>query len=145
MQEYGAGVFYLYLAIDADKLVGNLPGEKDLAANALDGLVEAALTVSPKGKQNSFASRAYASYALAELGTRAPRTLAGAFVRPVGTSGENDFLTASIKRLGDLRTNFDAVYGPCSAKQAHLDAVAGTGSLADIKFLAREAVDAVKR
>lgn len=142
--EYGAGVFYTYIAVDADQLVRNLPNDKDLAADAIAGFVEAALTVSPKGKQNSYASRAYASYALAELGTRAPRTLAGAFLKPVGANGENDFLSASVQRLGDLRKNFDKIYGPCASKHAHLDADAATGSLDEIKALAREAVHAVK-
>jgi CRISPR system Cascade subunit CasC len=46
-----------------------------LAAASAETLVEAVTTVGPKGKQNSFASRAYAGYALAETGSRPPGSL----------------------------------------------------------------------
>jgi CRISPR system Cascade subunit CasC len=143
VQEYGAGVFYLYLCLDASLLVRNLPGDgKALADAAAEALVDAALTVSPKGKQNSFASRAYAQFALAELGSRTPRTLAAAFLKPVGAEGENDYGAASAERLLQLRGKFDDAYGQCWANEAHMDVVAGTGSLAELKALAREAVHA---
>jgi CRISPR system Cascade subunit CasC len=72
VQEYGSGIFYLYLCVNASLLVRNLPGDnKALATAAAEALVDAACTVSPKGKQNSYASRAYASFALAEMGSRA--------------------------------------------------------------------------
>jgi CRISPR system Cascade subunit CasC len=141
--EYGSGTFYLYVCIDADQLVRNLSGDKALAGSTAEAFVEAIMTVSPKGKQNSFASRAYAGFALAELGTRSPRSLAAAFVSPVGTNGENDFDGASKKRLIELRANMDKVYGPCSTKHAVADVATGEGSLAAIKVLAREAIDAV--
>jgi len=142
--EYGAGIFYLYVCLDADQLVRNLSGEKKLASVAAEAFVEAIATVSPKGKQNSFASRAYASFALGELGSRSPRSLAAAFVKPVGADGENDFDGASKKKLTDLRGSFDKVYGQCWNKELVMDVAAGQGSLASLKSLAREAIDAVK-
>jgi CRISPR system Cascade subunit CasC len=144
VQEYGAGVFYLYLCVDASLLVRNLPGDnKALAATAAEALVDAACTVSPKGKQNSYASRAYANFALAEIGSRTPRSLAAAFLKPVGTGTlENDYGTASIKRLLELRANFDRAYGPCWSKDSVMDVFGGNGSLAELKALAREAVHA---
>ncbi len=42
---------------------------KELANKTLRAFTEAALKVSPTGKQNNYASRAYASRALAEKGT----------------------------------------------------------------------------
>src|SRR5580693_3616597 len=66
--EFAAGLFYLYLCIDRDLLVENLGGDEELVAKALRSLAEAAAKVPPSGKQASFASRAYASYALAEKG-----------------------------------------------------------------------------
>lgn len=142
VQEYGAGVFYLYVCLDASLLVKNLANDKDLAAKTAEALVEAATTVSPKGKQNSFASRAHATYALAETTSRTPRSLAAAFLKPVGIAGENDFEAASIKALSDLRDKFTVVYGQHATKEALLNAHAGKGSLADLKALAREAVNA---
>lgn len=144
VQEYGAGVFYLYVCLDADQLVRNLAGDKALAGTTAEAFVEAIATVSPKGKQNSFASRAYASFALGELGSRTPRSLAAAFVKPVGFEGENDFESASKRRLIDLRTNFSRVYDPLAPEPTVLDVAAGTGSLVALKALTREAVNAVK-
>jgi CRISPR system Cascade subunit CasC len=144
VQEYGSGVFYLYLCVDASLLVRNLPGDaKELAMRAAEALVEAACTVSPKGKQNSYASRAYASFALAEMGSRAPRTLASAFLRPVGSGDlENDYGSASIRRLLELRGKFDDAYDKCWTKDAMMDVLAGNGGLEELKALAREAVHA---
>jgi CRISPR system Cascade subunit CasC len=148
--EYGAGVFYLYVCVDVNLLVANLAGDKALATTTLEAFVDALTMVSPKGKQNSFASRAYASFALAELGTRTPRSLAAAFLRPIGTYGDGnvDYGVASRKALLDKRKTFDEVYGQCWTKAAHLDvlvddATTDSGSLAALKALAWEAVDGV--
>lgn len=54
-------LFYTYICIDKDLLVENLGGDEALANQTLRAFTEAALKVSPTGKQNSFASRAYAS------------------------------------------------------------------------------------
>lgn len=142
VQEYGSGVFYIYVCLDASLLVRNLAGDKDLAGNAAEAFVEAVTTVSPKGKQNSFASRAYADYTLAELGTRSPRSLGASFVKPIGADGENDFRTASIDRLTKTRALIDGVYGHVASKTAQLNVLTGEGTLTAIKALAREAVDA---
>jgi CRISPR system Cascade subunit CasC len=142
--EYGAGIFYLYVCVDADQLVRNLSGDKKLAGDTAEAFVEAIATVSPKGKQNSFASRAYASFALGEVGSRSPRSLAAAFVEPVGAKGENDFDGASKEKLKKLRAGFDGAYGKCWTKDHIIDVAAGQGSLAELKTLAREAIDAVK-
>ncbi len=148
VQEYGSGIFYLYVCLDASLLVSNLAGDKALAAKTAEALVEAIATVSPKGKQNSFASRAYASFALAEMGSKTPRSLAAAFLKPVGSGdGANDFGAASKKQLLDLRAKFDSVYGQCWTKDATVDVfgeVSGSNNLASLKALAREAVNAVQ-
>ncbi|MEQ1670270.1 MAG: type I-E CRISPR-associated protein Cas7/Cse4/CasC, partial [Hyphomicrobium sp.] len=47
VQEYGSGVFYLYVCLDASLLVGNLAGDKVLAAKTAEALVDAVTTVSP--------------------------------------------------------------------------------------------------
>ncbi|MEA3277196.1 MAG: type I-E CRISPR-associated protein Cas7/Cse4/CasC [Pseudomonadota bacterium] len=72
-QGFGAGLFYQYVCIDCDRLQGNLGGDTDLAGRATEALIEAAATVAPTGKQNSFASRAWAYFVLAEKGSRQPR------------------------------------------------------------------------
>jgi len=131
--EFAAGLFYLYLCIDRDLLVRNLTVDGDgqagegLVKRALQALTEAATTVSATGKQNSFASRAYASYILAEKGTRQPRSLSVAFLKPV--SGQ-DMLTGAIVALEETRANMDKVYGPLSdVLPCVMNAGKGEGSL----------------
>ena len=69
VQEFGAGVFYLYLCVDRGLLLRNLGDDAQSVRDAsLAALVEAAATVAPGGKQTSFASRARAIYALARKG-----------------------------------------------------------------------------
>lgn len=114
---FGAPLLYLYICIDRDLLVRNLGGDEDLARRGIAALVEAAATVAPKGKQASFASRALASYVLAEVGGHAPHTLAAAFLKPVG--GE-DVLAASIRALEETRAGFRHAYDlPASTRDAH--------------------------
>lgn len=132
--EFAAGLFYLYVCIDRDLLSRNLQGDEELTTKALCALTEAVATVAPTGKQNSFASRAYASYIVAEKGRRQPRSLSAAFLKPV--SGQ-DMLTTAIVALEATRANMDKVYGPLSdVAPCVVNAATGEGSLADLlKFV----------
>src|SRR5258707_15098308 len=82
-------------------------------------------TVSPKGKQPSFAARARAHYVLAEFGNSQPRTLAGAFVKPVQDA---DLATASVWQLENWRTKLDHAYGPAAEASTTMDVAAGRGT-----------------
>lgn len=124
--EFGAGLYYLYLCIDRRLLVKNLGGDENLGKRGLAALVEAAATVAPHGKQASFASRARASYLLAEAGDQQPRSLAVAFLQPIEPPG---MLERAIQALKDTRSSMDVVYGQCWSADAELDAVHTSGSL----------------
>ncbi|UYG07596.1 type I-E CRISPR-associated protein Cas7/Cse4/CasC [Halomonas sp. M4R1S46] len=106
---FGAGLFYGYVCIDRRQLIDNLNGDEALADRAIAALVEAAVKTSPKGKQNSFGSRAHASYVLAEKGDQQPRSLSAAFLRPI--PGQDQALDA-ISRLERQAQAFDDAYGP---------------------------------
>ena len=133
-QGFGAGVFYLYACIDRALLARNLDGDDGLAATAVAALAEAAATVSPTGKQASFASRARAHYVLAERGDSQPRTLGVAFARAVP---EHHPVEASITRLREWRDAMDRAYGPCAAAHNEMT-VGGAGTLAEILDFCRE-------
>ena len=133
--EYGAGIFYLYVCIDRQLLLDNLSGDKGLMSKTLESLVECASTVSPGGKQASFASRAYASYILAEKGDKQPRSLSSAFIDPVEGSG---MLEKAIQKLNESRDGFDKVYGACASDSISMNAVSGEGSLDAIKKFVSE-------
>ena len=114
--EFAAGLFYLYLCIDKELLINNLSGDEALANKALAALIESAATVSPRGKQNSFGSRARTSYLLCETGNQQPRSLSVAFLKPVS---KGDMLASARKRIDNTVKNMDQVYGLCADKRCH--------------------------
>jgi len=126
---FGAGVYYLYICINRELMDKNLGGDSALRNRALEALMHAVAKVSPTGKQNSFASRAYASYVLAEKGNQQPRSLALAFVKPVNAA---DQLDQAIRVLTNKRDNLDKVYGACAADRKALNAETGEGSLDEL-------------
>ena len=125
---FGSALFYSYICIDYDLLVKNLNQDAELAKKAIRALGEAAATVTPTGKQNSFASRAYASWALAEIGEFQPRSLVSAFYRPI--SGP-DVLNTAISRIEQARVKFNEVYGQ-ETKSISFNAETGQGTLKDL-------------
>jgi CRISPR system Cascade subunit CasC len=132
--EFASGLFYIYICINRTLLAENLGGDKELVNKALCSLVEAAAKVAPTGKQNSFASRAYASYIRAEKGTQQPRSLSVAFLKALNGK---DLLDESISVLNDTNKKIEDVYGKCSDDNCEMNALTGEGSLSGIlDFLA---------
>lgn len=134
--EFAAGLFYLYICIDKEQLINNLSDDEALANQTLAALIESAATVAPGGKQNSFASRARASYILCESGPQQPRSLSVAFLKPVRGG---DMLADAIKALNTARDNMDKVYGACSENNAAMNALSAEGSLQAVIQCATEA------
>lgn len=126
---FGSGVYYLYLCINRELLDKNLGAETNAADaealrnRALAALVEAVCKVSPTGKQNSFASRCWASYVLAEKGNEQPRSLSVAFLKPVGSGqDQDDLMRQAIESIHARRTGMDAMYGvQCADQRVSLD------------------------
>ena len=129
---YGAGLFYLYVCIDRELLQKNLGDDAALTGQALQALVHAITQVAPTGMQNSFASRAHASYVLAEKGPQQPRSLVQAYIKPVKPWGEHDMLAIAVQALAQRVENFDKVYGACAESRCHFDVEKGEGTLADV-------------
>lgn len=129
---YGAGLFYLYLCINREQLRENLGGDAALTERTLEALAHAIAKVSPTGMQNSFASRAYAVYALAEKGDQQPRSLAQAFLKPVRGGEEHDLFDNSVRALTQRCDNFDKVYGACADARYAFNVETGEGSLAGL-------------
>lgn len=139
--EFGTGLFYLYACLNASLLVDNLRDDKELAGKTAAAFIEALAKTSPSGKQNSFASRAHALYGLVETGPQQPRSLAAAFLKPVGPGeGDGDAFAASVARLEALRKAYDDAYGKGydQAKAMKLLPQA-QGSLAELVQLAADA------
>jgi len=131
---FASGLFYEYVCINKTLLEENLGGDKknegkELAAAAIRAFVESAVKVAPSGKQNSFASRAYASYLLVEKGTQQPRSLSVAYLEALK---EKNLLDAAITALADTRKKMDDVYGKCWTEEYEMNAFAGTGKLSEL-------------
>jgi CRISPR system Cascade subunit CasC len=135
---YGAGLFYLYVCINRELLTANLGGDQALTARALEALIHAITKVSPTGMQNSHASRAYASYVLAEKGDQQPRSLAQAFLKPVKPFDDEDMLEKAVKAITTRRDNFDKVYGACADARYEINVENGDGSLAELVTFVQE-------
>lgn len=142
VQEFAAGLFYQYACVDVDLLKRNLTGDASLAADSVEALLRSAATVAPRGKQASFASRARASFVMAERGSQQPRSLAVAFLKPVSTGEMNgDLALASIARLAAFRDALDQAYGANADARAEMTVVPGqvAGSLDALVKFCREA------
>lgn len=128
-KEFGSGVFYLYVNIDRELLVNNLQEDEELADRAIRALTEAAATVAPSGMQNSYGSRARASYVLAERGTQQPRNLEAAFLSPVDG---DDYLGEAVEQLEDVCEKMDRAYGKCADERYTLDVMGGEGTFDEL-------------
>lgn len=133
---FGSGVFYTYVCVNRDLLVRNLGGDEQVAETAIAAFVEALATVTPSGKQNTFASHARASFIRAEKGAQQPRTLGNAFAKPFDGG---DILGGSVAALRSAAETMDKVYGPCADGVLELDAITGSGSLAEIVAFSKAA------
>ena len=118
---FAAGLFYSYICINRELLIQNLDGNEELANKAIRALTEAAVKVAPAGKQNSFASRAYASYVLAEKGNQQPRSLSVAYLKPINHRENDDFIRDAIDALVKQKDSFDRVYGKCADNRYELN------------------------
>lgn len=124
---FGAGLFYNYICIDFELLVKNL-GSEQKAHEALKALLEVSSTVSPTGKQNTFASRAYSSFIMIEKGDRQPRSLASAFLKPIYG---DDLLGESIEALKRTQANMNKAFGQCYDDCYIIDVQSGEGSISE--------------
>ena len=129
VQEFGAGVFYLYVCVNRGLLLHNLDDTQAVRDAGLAALVEAAATVGPRGKQASFASHARALYLLGEKGAAQPRSLAAAFLKPI--SG-GDHGQRSVEALESFRDRLDTAYGPCADDRYTMNCITGAGTLAGL-------------
>jgi len=118
---FAAGLFYSYVCINRELLIQNIHGNEELTSTAIRALTEAVVKVAPEGKQNSFASRAYASYVLAERGDQQPRSLSVAYLKPINHRENDDFLRDAIDALKMQKDSFDSVYGKCADDRFELN------------------------
>lgn len=108
--ELTSGLFYSYVVVDLPHLTSNLSGDAELAANVLHRLLHLIATVSPGAKRGATAPYACAELMVGEVGSRQPRTLANAFMKPV-PQGNADVKAAAAQALGGYLERYDGMYG----------------------------------
>jgi CRISPR system Cascade subunit CasC len=122
--ELTTGLFYGYVVVDVPLLVSNLEGpeqeawrsaDRRLAAEVVERLGHLIATVSPGAKLGSTAPHAYAQLLMLELGSRQPRTLANAFLKPVADRG--DQLAEAYQALATHLGQLDTMYGKSTERR----------------------------
>lgn len=108
--ELTSGLFYSYVVVDVPHLTSNLSGDAELAANVLRRLLHLIATVSPGAKRGATAPYACAELMVAEIGSRQPRTLANAFMKPVPLE-RADVKAEAARALDGYLERYDAMYG----------------------------------
>ena len=109
--EFSAGVFYKYASLNLKQLQKNI-GEDD-KGKVLDiatHILHLLATVTPSGKQNSFAAHNFADFALVTLSDQ-PLSLANAFEKPIERNKKNGFLDTSIEKILEYQEKISSAYG----------------------------------
>jgi CRISPR system Cascade subunit CasC len=146
--ELTSGLFYGYVVVDVRLLVRNLSGDSELAAKVVEHLIHLVATVSPGAKKGSTAPYAYADLVFVETGQRQPRSLAGAFRRPIALKRDgSDVRAETISALQESLTGFDSAYGS-EGQRSHLatisEPIARMGDKRPLQDLAAWAASAVR-
>jgi CRISPR system Cascade subunit CasC len=146
--ELTSGLFYGYVVADVGLLVENLSRDTELGAKVVERLIHLIATVSPGAKKGSTAPYAYADLIFVETGRRQPRSLAGAFRRPIALKKDGSDLRAeAIAALQANLAGFDSAYGS-EGERSHLatirEPLEGMGDKRPLDDLAAWAGSAVR-
>jgi CRISPR system Cascade subunit CasC len=154
--EFNSACYYKYFSIDVAGLVDNLTarsaGRKDipepeqaearsLAASTIDAFVRAAATVTPTGKQNTFAAHQLPAAVLVEVRPACtPVSYANAFVEPAWRGRDGDLVIASLQKLAKHVEALTAGFNLQAAARVllapeHDLSIAGVERVADLKQL----------
>ena len=145
--ELTSGLYYGYVVVDAELLVSNLAGDREIAAKVVEHLIHLIAQVSPGAKKGSTAPYAWAEFMLIETGGFQPRTLANAFRDPVRLH-RGRLLQTAVGRLGSHLAALDQAYGT-DAIRSQLgvdgDALLSEVHRVNLDDLARGAADAIRK
>jgi CRISPR system Cascade subunit CasC len=120
--ELTSGLYYGYLVVDMPLLVSNLEGcdrkawlqaDRALAARTVEHLLHLVAKITPGAKLGATAPYDWASLVLVEAGDEQPRTLANAFLAPVGTAPLEEKAAAA---LGAHVEAIDRMYGTAARR-----------------------------
>lgn len=108
---FNSATYYKYASVHWEGLVGNLGGDEAVAARAVAALIRAMATVSPTGKQNSFAAHNLPDLLLVEIRNQnLPVSYANAFLKPVWATGRTSLMDASVEQLTQYMGRINDLY-----------------------------------
>lgn len=119
--EFNSATFYRYAALDLNKLVENLHGDRELALSAIEAFATAMVRAVPTGKQNTFAAHNAPDFVGVSLRHVAPMNLANAFEKPVVSQMAQSLTEQSVKRLAETDNKLSAVYSDGRDEWLYLD------------------------
>lgn len=112
-----SGLYYRYAVLDVGQALTNLGGDKAAAAEVARRLAYLFTTVTPGAKKGSTAPFARADFVMTEIGNTQPRSLDGAFWKPLAASSGLD---GAVQSLTDYVTDQDDGYGVQEQRLVHL-------------------------
>jgi CRISPR system Cascade subunit CasC len=116
---FNSATYYKYFNVHWEALVKHL-GDAATARRAVEALIEAAVTVHPSGKQNSFAAHNLPDLVLVEVRARnIPVSYVNAFERPVRQSHDRSLMDASVQALVDYMGSVERTFN-LQAERAHI-------------------------
>ncbi len=109
--EFNSACFYRYANIDWRQLVANLGGDEQLARQAVDAFLTAAVQAVPTGKQTSMAAQNPPSLVFAVVRQHGLWSLANAFAAPVRPTRDASLIQQSVRALEDYWQRLTTAYG----------------------------------
>jgi CRISPR system Cascade subunit CasC len=119
--EFNSATFYRYAVIDANKLLANLQGDKDLTLAAIEAFAQSVARAIPTGKQNTFAAHNPPSFVGLVLRSGGLLSLANAFEKPVSPRSDQSLTSLSVAAMADYEEKFASAYGSDGDAWCHLD------------------------
>lgn len=108
--EFNSSTLYRYATINLDRLLANL-GDVAVAARAVAAFTQSFAVSMPTGKQNTFANGTLPDAVVAQVRTRRPVNLVGAFEDPVSAKPGISLSVQSAAELARESREVDEAYG----------------------------------
>ncbi|MFJ9388288.1 type I-E CRISPR-associated protein Cas7/Cse4/CasC [Nocardioides sp. NPDC101246] len=108
--EFNSSTLYRYATINLDQFLENV-GDAENTARAVKAFVRSFVVSMPTGKLNTFANNTLPDAVLAQVRTRRPVNLVGAFETPVAAKPGSSISLQSAAELARVARETDAAYG----------------------------------
>jgi len=109
--EYNSSTYYEYFNIHWEGLCENLGDDAEVARQAVLALLEAAVTVQPSGKQNTFAAHNLPDLVLVEVREKnLPVSYANAFLKPARRDHTHTLMDDAVAKLDDYVARIGQTY-----------------------------------